>query len=371
MSRPGKLAELEEDAEVVIWLDPAFPVEDVEVIGRRLTASAALVAGYVPPEAGMLSIPAIRLAQTLDETKTTILVDRNLASRMARVARDGVLRPLDKPTAIAADVMAFAQAVNFTIDPSIAFHELGHKEGNEIACEELAWFRVADSGNARTWIDLALGRSDRLLADSSVEVERLDLARPLERWRRNYIVALKIAELELSPRSPMQRALGLFQWMVDDFFLAGPAGIFATMYFSPFARKRRLLKHLRSADRDRALAGIRNAAWDITHLSELSRKVREGAEANIFYVFATADKGLADIAPVLIIDAHDDTFTDVLAGNLEGWWSAADARVLAHSLFQHIKSIEGRGPPGPSRVSEDPIQDLIDEAEARVRAWQR
>jgi hypothetical protein len=288
---------------------------------------------------------------------------------MARIARDGVSRPLDKPTVIAADVMAFAQAVDFNIDPSIAFHELGHKEGNEIACEELAWFRVADEGNARGWIDLAQGRINQLSSDLAPDIEHLDLAHPLERWRRNYIVAHKVAELELSGRTPVRRALALFEWMVDDFFLAGPAAIFATMYFSPFARKRRLLKHLRSRDRERALSGLKNAAWDMTHLSELSRRAKMSTKSNTFYAFATADKGLAEIAPVLTIDAQEEDFAGELARRLAGWWKPADAETLADSLFQHIRKIEGRAPPGPSWISDDPIQDLIDQAEARVRGW--
>ncbi|MEO7332106.1 MAG: hypothetical protein ABI193_26255 [Minicystis sp.] len=361
--------ELEEDALIVIRHDSEFPREDVEAIGRRLSSSGALVAGYVPPDVGMLSIPAIQLGQTLDQTETIVVVDRNIASRMAGIARNGLLRPLDKPTAIAVDVMAFAQAVNFKIDPTIAFHELGNKEGNEVACEELAWFQVADAGNAQAWIDLAQGRIDHLPPGAPLHVEAHDLAFPLERWRRNYIVALKVAELELSDRSPIMRAQSLFQWMVEDFFLAGPAAIFATMYFSPFARKRRLLKQLRSENRERALAGLKNAAWDMTHLSELSRNAKKSIVANAFYIFATADAGLAEIAPVLIIDADDDAFVDTLSPSLEGWWPKGDARILGQSLHGHVKSIEGREPPGPSFKSDDPIQDLINEGEARVRAW--
>lgn len=74
------------------------------------------------------------------------------------------------------------------------------------------------------------------------------------------MVALKAAELELSPMAPIERAKSLLRWMFEDFFLAVPAAIFAAMYFSPFANKRRLLNQLRPTDRERTIAGIRNAA---------------------------------------------------------------------------------------------------------------
>jgi hypothetical protein len=214
---------------IVIRLDPEFPLEDVEAIGARLMALGALVPGYIPPDVGMLSIAALRFAQDIDQTETRLLPDRNLVSRMARLVRDGAQQPLAGPNAIAADLMAFAQAMNLQIEPSIAFHELAHRDGNAVALEELSWFRAADHGQALAWIDLAQGRIDRLpIATPEPAVER-DLAYPLRRWRRNYVVALRIAELELADMTPLKRALTLFQWMVDDYFMAGPAAIFATM----------------------------------------------------------------------------------------------------------------------------------------------
>lgn len=353
---------------IIIRLDPDFPLEDVEAIGVRLMASGALVPGYVPPDAGLLSIAAFRFNQDICQTETRLLPDRNLVSRMARLARDGAQQPLTGPAAVAADLMAYAQAMNLLIEPSIAFHELAHRDGNAVALEELSWFRAADHGQAMAWIDLAQGRIDRLpLAAPKPEAER-DLAYPLNRWRRNYVVALKIAELELASSTPVERALNLFRWMAEDFFMAGPAAIFATMYFAPLAARRRLIKQLRSADRERAIAGIRNAAWDITHLSNLVAERKRSEKENIFFIFATADRGLAEIAPVLMIDADEEDYAAELARSLSAWWPAADALHLAETLFDHVRRARSRGPRAPA-FSSDPLQRLIDSGEARVRAW--
>lgn len=113
---------------IIIRLDPDFPLEDVEAIGARLMASGALVPGYVPPDAGLLSIAGFRINQDIYQAETRLLPDRNLVSRMARLARDGAQQPLTGPAAIAADLMAYAQAMNLLIEPSIAFHELAHRD---------------------------------------------------------------------------------------------------------------------------------------------------------------------------------------------------------------------------------------------------
>jgi hypothetical protein len=188
---------LEEDGTVMIALDPEFPVEDVRAIGARLGESQALVPGFSPPKAGITSLEALLYAVHIERTTTVILPDRNLASRMSRAAKDGVGCPIDGPTQIAIDLMALSQAMNFEIEPAIAFHELAHRDGNAVAKEELRWFRAADHGQAKAWIQLALGRSDRLALIEPGPLTDLDLAAPIHRWRCNYAVALRVAALEL------------------------------------------------------------------------------------------------------------------------------------------------------------------------------
>jgi hypothetical protein len=360
--------ELEEDAFVALYFPPTFSFPDVEAIGARLVETGALVPGYVPPEAGLLSIQALRYAHVFEEAETRLLVDRNLVSRMARLARDGVPSDVDGPTRLALDLMAFAQAMDLQIDPSFAFHELAFCEGNDVAHEELSWFRAADDNQHEAWVEMAQGRLDRLPLAALKPQPFHDLAFPLKRWRRNYVVALKIAELELAPMKPVERALALFRWMIDDYFLAGPAAIFATMYFAPFAQKRRLIKSLRSPNRDRAIGGIKNAAWDITHLSNFVEQRKRSQSEPIFFIFATGDRGLAEIAPVLMVDADEHEYVGCLAERLSAWWPTRDAEAIATALFAYIGIASKRTPPGTGMTG-DPIGDMISAGEARLREW--
>lgn len=359
----------EEDATLMITLDPQFPIEDVKAIGARLGVSQALVPGFIPPQAGITSLEAIWFAKHIEQTTTIILPDRNIVSRMARAARDGVSHPLDHPTQIAIDLMALSQAMNFDIEPSIAFHELAHHEGNAIANEELRWFRAADHGQANAWIEIALGRSDRLASFHPGPLTDLALAAPLRRWRRNYAVALRIAALELGVQTPLKRAEALVDWMLSDFFVAGPATIFAAMFLSPRASRAGMLKQLRSPNRRRALAGVRNATWDITHLSDFVRRATSADCADKRFVFATADKALAELARLLFVDSeHLDSFEQKLGGSIKPWWDG-DAATVARIICEAIAVAEERPPPTAPHGSEDYVGHWISAGERFIIDW--
>ncbi|WP_299413526.1 hypothetical protein [uncultured Sulfitobacter sp.] len=362
--------ELEEDATVIFSIGSDFPYDDVKSIATRLAASNCLVPGFIAPVAGLASIEAFLYSELVDQASTTVIVDRNVASRMAQIARDGAVRPLNGPTQIAVDLMALAQSVNLNIDPSIAFHELAHLNSNADASEELRWFRAADHGQARAWIDVALGREDALPLSAPTGLEEYDLSKPLFRWRRNYTVMLKAAELELSDLSPKERMLALLEWMISDFMLAGPAAIYCAMYFAPFATKAGMFKQLRSPNRDRALNGIKNAAWDVTYLSELVRHATSSNHDSDRFILATADKAIAQVAPLLFLDAENLLDLEAkLSAQFEKWWQA-DSASLAMGFARAMSLATERSPPQHGSYLKDYVGDLIAIGEASILANQ-
>jgi len=82
-------------------MDPRFPHDDVEELGRRLTASVALAPGWILPEVGLLSIRGLLVSEHIDGFKHVILPDRNIASCMARVARTGARLRDDQAASLA------------------------------------------------------------------------------------------------------------------------------------------------------------------------------------------------------------------------------------------------------------------------------
>lgn len=137
----------------------------------------------------------------------------------------------------------------------------------------------------------------------------------------------------------------LVDWMVSDFVVAGPAALFATMYLSPRASRAGMLKHLKSPDRARALAGVCNAAWDITHLSDFVLRATSSDAAGRRFLLATADQVLAKIGRMLIDSSeHLDEFEQKLAVDIEPWW-ASEAPAIARLVCRAVATARSRPPP--------------------------
>ncbi len=194
------------------------------------------------------------------------------------------------------------------------------------------------------------------------------MAFPLRRWRRNYIVCLKIAALDLNPGTPRDKALELLRWMYEDFQIAGPAALLALFYLAPANSHRGLMRGLRASDRQKAIAGVRNAAWDVTQLSDFIARV-DGAEAERRrYFFATADGGLAALAPALFSSLDPADGGSTLADILKNVWPEAQARALADSLKRYIENRHDPARPKPD-VGPEFVGDAIAEGERLLTEW--
>lgn len=351
----------------ITYLPGDFPLEDVEAIAARLEKSGGIIPGFVPAPVGLLDIRALVYAQQVENRTFIVLPDRNLVSRMAQVARDGRPARWDPPNRMACDLMAFAQAMNLLIEPSIAFHELAHRSGNPTALEELSWFRAADRGAAHEWIDLSQGYVSHVKLGASEPPPSQDLAFPLKRWRRNYVAALKLAELELGLDTPLSKGLEFLRWMYEEFIIAGPAAISGLFYLAPRMAHRSLMKRLRSSDREIALAGIRNAAWDITHLSEFIRHVKAADLEKRRVFLATADRDLAGIAPALFAGLNEGD-APTLASLLQFKWPEDDARRLQLVLKLYIDKNDAPERPRPD-AGHSFVDDCIKAGENKIRMW--
>ena len=356
----------ETDLEMFAVFRADFPLDDVNAIGAALAAGGILVPGYIPPDVGLLSVEGLDYARLALGETTVLLPDRNLVSEMARIPRVGGLDPAQPQALTAARLMAFCQSVDILIEPSLAYHELAGVDGNAAAHAELAWFRSADHGQAKAWIDLALGRTTRLQSIAPPHVAAQDLQYPLRRWRSNYAMALKIAELELSALSSVERHLQLMTWMVDELVFAGPAAIFAAMFFGPRAPRKGMFKSLRSSDRERSLAGVRNAAWDITTLSDFVRKISEGEASHERYILATLDRALLAAAPLLFLDREASPDAPSLAEALCAWWSPSDAAHVAESIFDQMERVAAANRPIRSAAF---IDEAIRRGKVSLLAW--
>ncbi|MEN3967499.1 hypothetical protein, partial [Mammaliicoccus sciuri] len=81
-----------------------------------------------------------------------------------------------------------------------------------------------------------------------------------------------------------------------------------------------LLKQLKSPDRQRALDGVKNAAWDITHLSDFIKKVNDAEGGDTRYLFASADKTLHKMAKFLFDFGANGVNVAPMIEGLAAWW---------------------------------------------------
>lgn len=354
-----------EGIERTVILPPNFPYMELLALGEMLEAEGVFVPGYQPPPVGLCHPDAFIFEAQFDNIQTILLPDRNIASRMTKIVAG---TPMEETLRKIAAIKAFCHFLDIQIEPSIAFHELAQIQGNEAANLELARFRDADNADPYPWLELAFGDLDVLdPMEPQHPPAAHDLAFPLRRWRRNYIVALKIAELELSGRPNLDRMLALLSWMRDDFIIAGPAALLASIYFAPNSPPRkRLFKQLFSPNRLRAVNGVRNTTWDLTHLSEMIRKVNESNDSQIRFLFASFDKGLRTLAGLLFHVSADECTEVLLVNALVPWWSREHAQQIAKSLVELLADLEDEDRKRRQANSSASIDEMIQRGEQRI-----
>lgn len=301
-------------------------------------------------------------------TQTVFVIDRNLFTRLLSLGHGESATYAHR---VAAGVLAFAQTTASLIEPNMALYELAATSGAHIASSELLEFRGLGNSHPQLFADVAVSRRDSLeLAylskDPVAEECNVDFTMSLRRWRANYTAALKIATFELSPGPAESKMAGLISWMQNDFLHIGPALCLANRYLAPNGPKKRLFKSLRSSDRDRALAGIRNAAWDLAFVSEWWNKVRTQSDDKKIWILATLDRGLHDIARAFVgpADTPEPADTSLRVEFVTFWGPDKGGRLvdLYHECLRHRES--GASP--VSLVSPDAASEIIRSLEAQI-----
>ena len=210
---------------------------------------------------------------------------------------------------VAAAALAFCQCCGILVEPNIALYEIAAESGNEATNREEAIFRIVDNSNPRLLAEIALGHSDRtpqlfITLENMPPNKDIDFTMPIRMWRRNYVLALKAAELALDGGRTEILVEKLFDWMYSQYVFLAPSTVLALCYFSPNGHRKGLFKQIRSEDRERAIAGIKNASWDLTLIHQWLDMVRGQHTNNTINLLGSLDKKLHTVARSII------TFTD-------------------------------------------------------------
>lgn len=306
------------------------------------------------------------------DTNTRLVVDRNLLTRWVRLGRSC---QITDELRIAAATLAFCQCCGILTEPNIALYEVAAESGNEAANYEEAVFRAVDNANPRIWAEIALGHS--CCASASLDKaenlsprKHIDFTTPLKVWRRNYVLALKVAALALAGGRSQILAEKLFDWMYSQYVFLAPATILALCYFSPNGPKKGLFKQIRSSDRERALDGIRNATWDLTLVHEWLKMVDGQRTSNTLNLLGSLDRKLHTVARSIITFTDSDEVVKARGRELFStlWGTEASTRLYV-KIRKYYQDADN-----PSRVAnrtndQPSIDTLIVRGEQEIREW--
>ena len=280
----------------------------------------------------LLSFVEQRLAH---DSRTVAYFDQNVLNdciEPVRMAIDGDVRPCTERGRFGAALMAFLQAGDILIEPSIAVHEK-----RQYAQRDLQLFRCADLVDPRLYAGLALCETDRLPREALPKLEEpehhLDFSKPLTGTLILKTALLKVACVEVGPLDRKGKLREFIRWSFEDFCFARVPILMACSYLSP-RRQNPMLKDLRSPDRRRALMGIENALWDVHLIHNWTKKVAAQKEGNRLYLLCSRDAAVQTIAEIICqADASPSDLEDLLRSFFVSYWGQKDGNELASFLI--------------------------------------
>jgi hypothetical protein len=243
------------------------------------------------------------------ETETTLLFDRNLYSQVVTLAKGS--RVTEK-SRYAAAIMAFASCANVQIEPNLALYEGSASGARRAWKRDLEIFHRADNIHPVNWTALALGlaeRFDRRIPGKRLQSSRIQSFDPTMRLRfygRVYPTVLKMAMISRVGGRSDKKMIELLDWMYYCWRFSAPATLLAIQAFSHNPPKG-LFKNIGSADRKSALAGVKNAAWDLVYITAWYEKIKAQTKANQLTVLCSRDRVLLKVAELLRSAVFDGT----------------------------------------------------------------
>ena len=274
------------------------------------------------------------------------ILDRNVLTQLVQAAKGvRITEPTQKASCA---LLAFFQVANVLIEPGVGMVEYADSSDSANPADELSYLRAFDNVHPQLVTDLALGRVDRFHPASLDLLPQKPLlyssGAELNEWRLQYCFALKIAMLERTKASVADKLVSLMEWMWRSFSFGAVALTFAGICFS--RKFSGLLKGIGSSDVEKALKGIRNAAWDLMIVQYFTSHVINRKETDPLYVFCTHDRALRFLAKLITTDDGTANHHDNLAQATFGTLTQAEIEQV-HSQYLDLAS----------RTS-DPTRDL-------------
>lgn len=294
------------DDDQIIYHSP-LPPGDVAALQDLLRQAKCLVPSFVDADAYSIETYIAQYAR--ERTETTFLFDRNLYSHVVALAKG--IRATENAR-FAAAVMAFASCANTQVEPNIALYEGSASGAHRAWKRDLEIFHKADDIHPANWAALALGYAERFERRIPGKRLRSDLAKnfdPVANLRFYgfvYPIALKMATISMAGGKADKKMIELLDWMYHRWHFSAPATLLAMRALSHNPPKN-VFKNIGSPDRKKALAGVKNAAWDLVYITAWFERIKAQEEANELTVLCSRDGVLLNVAELLRSAIFDGT----------------------------------------------------------------
>jgi hypothetical protein len=286
------------DDDQLIYHSP-LPDADVAALQTLLRESNSFVPSFVG--ADPYSIETYITQYARQRMQTTFLFDRNLYSQVIALAKGGRVNANSR---FAAAVMAFASCANAQIEPGLALYEGSASGALRAWKRDLEIFHRADDIHLGNWAALALGyaeRFDRRIPGKRLRSKNTKVFDPTVKLRFYgfvYPIVLKMATISRMGGKSDKKMIELLDWMYHCWHFSAPATVLATQVLSHDPPKD-VFKNIGSTDRNKALAGVKNAAWDLVYITAWHDRIKTQVQAHELTVLCSRDRVLVTVAELL------------------------------------------------------------------------
>ncbi len=356
--------------DLIVFQLPVRRPEDWLAIRQMLRENDLLIPGNYKAE-DPYDLRRYLYSGQIEGRKFQVLFDRNLVSRLVSLAKGKALSidaASSKIFRLTSACLAFCILAEILVEPNMALYEYASSSSHEDATSDYKYFLMADNADPRCYIDIALGRADRLpekhLSDlendfkfSSLEVKETNFKKMLNMWKPHYLYVLKVVSLIHSGMEPFAAAKALLQWQAFEAYYNAAATLFCLAAISYRPPSGGMIKKIKSSNVSELEKGIRNATWDICLVSQWGKWIRQSDKT--FWAFSSNDVALKAIARSLFTDANDYSH-ERTSKFLRDHWGERDGNQLMKSYIAYSDEA--------SRDHERRNQ-FVDQAFSKVDEW--
>lgn len=335
----------EEDLSIAVWLP--LGSSELDLLQKTLRKAGVVVPGNYAGDNPYALVDYLAAGMT-EDGEFRALFDRNLISPLVSLAGGAPVpesQQAESNARLAAACVCFCILAKILIEPNIALYEYASASGNLAAQSDAQLFRIADNSDALAYLDIALGRADRLPHDLLRQVRELqentdntipesNFDRLLRLWKPHYLYALKAVALRRSGLSPFQVANSLICWQAEETFFNAVGSMYCLAAIAHTPPKGGMLKSLMSKNVNALKAGVKNATWDMYLLQQFGKSVRQPSGPR--WSLWSTDVALREVAKSLFA-RDDENDTDKLKTFFERHWGLKDGHRL-HSIYEEAAS---------------------------------